>query len=311
VLLGEVNLPPKDARAFFGDEDGDELQMLFDFVGNQALYLGLARGEAAPLVKALRDAPAIPPDCQWGRFVRNHDELTLDKLTDEERQEVFAAFGPDESLQLFGRGLRRRLPTMLGGDQAAIRMVYSLAFSLPGTPVLFYGEEIGMGENLAIEGRMSVRSPMQWSADEHGGFSTVADAGALCRPLTEGSFGPGAVNVAAQRRDPGSQLNWTERLIRRRRECPEIGFGTLTVLDVEAPSVFAHRCDWQGSTVVAVHELGGEPATVALELDDAEALVDLFSDAVEAVEEGQVTLSLERHAHRWFRVRRPGRRLPP
>ena len=165
--------------------------MLFDFVGMQAMYLALARGEAEPLRTALEQAPEIPPDCQWGRFVRNHDELTLDKLSDEERQEVFAAFGPDESLQLFGRGLRRRLPPMLDGNSQAIRMVYSLAFSLPGTPVLFYGEEIGMSENLEIEGRLSVRSPMQWSDEPHGGFSKVAVPEALCRPLVDDDrYGP-------------------------------------------------------------------------------------------------------------------------
>ena len=128
------------------------------------MYLALAREQSAPLEQALAALPTVPPDCQWASFVRNHDELTLDKLSASEREEVFAAFGPEEELQLFGRGLRRRLPTMLGGDQQRIRMVYSLMFSLPGTPVLFYGEEIGMGENLAIEGRMSVRAPMQWSA---------------------------------------------------------------------------------------------------------------------------------------------------
>ena len=114
----------------------------------------------------------MPATTQWAMFVRNHDELTLDKLSESERQEVFAAFGPEEEMQLFGRGLRRRLPPMLDGDQARIRMVYSLLFSLPGTPVLFYGEEIGMGENLDIEGRMSVRTPMQWADATNGGFST-------------------------------------------------------------------------------------------------------------------------------------------
>ena len=163
MLLGEVNLPPEDQRTFFGDEDGDELQMLFSFTVNQAMYLALAREQSAPLEQALAALPAIPPDCQWASFARNHDELTLDKLSASEREEVFAAFGPEKELQLFGRGLRRRLPTMLDGDQQRLRMVYSLVFSLPGTPVLFYGEEIGMGENLAIEGRMSVRAPMQWS----------------------------------------------------------------------------------------------------------------------------------------------------
>ena len=153
--------------------------------------------------------------------MRNHDELTLDKLSEDERAEVFARFGADPSLQLYGRGLRRRLPTMLDGDERAIRMVYSLAFSLPGTPVLFYGEEIGMAENLAIEGRYSVRAPMQWSPD--GGFTRLrravpADGRGRLRARS-GSTSP------TQRRDPDSLLNWFERLIRRRRECPELGFG--------------------------------------------------------------------------------------
>src|SRR5215208_5734580 len=125
------------------------------------MFLALAREEGAPLARALEALPPIPHDCQWANFVRNHDELSLDKLSDDERQEVFAAFGPEEELQLFGRGLRRRLPTMLGHDERRIRMAYSLMFSLPGTPVLFYGEEVGMGECLEIPGRLSVRSPMQ------------------------------------------------------------------------------------------------------------------------------------------------------
>src|SRR5215211_6613477 len=122
ILVGEVNLPPDQQRQFFGDEDGDELQMILSFNVNQAMYLALAREEAAPLARALEALPSIPEDCQWANFVRNHDELTLDKLSDDERQEVFAAFGPEEELQLYGRGLRRRVPTMLGGDQRRIRM---------------------------------------------------------------------------------------------------------------------------------------------------------------------------------------------
>ena len=148
VLLGEVNLPHKEQLLYFGGDDGDELSLQFDFIGMQNVYLSLARHDARPLVKALAERPAPSSDVQWATFVRNHDELTLDKLTDEERAEVFAAFGPEERMQIFGRGLIRRLPPMLGGDPRRIRMVYSLLFSLPGTPVLFYGEEIGMGENL-------------------------------------------------------------------------------------------------------------------------------------------------------------------
>jgi trehalose synthase len=308
VLLGEVNLPPRDGRAFLGDEDGDELHMLLDFLGNQALYLALARGEAEPLARALTTFPAIPDTASLGRFVRNHDELTLDKLSDDEREEVFARFGPEKDLQLYGRGLRRRLPPMLGGDERALRMVYSLAFSLPGTPVLFYGEEIGMGENLAIESRYAVRSPMQWSAEPNGGFSTVEDASRLRRPLTEGEYGPEHVNVTAQRRDAHSLLNWFERLIRRRRECPEIGFGTSTLLETDAPSVLAHRCDWEDSTIVAVHELSGEAVEVSLPVDDGSALVDLFA---RDDHELPATLRLAPHAAHWFRVRRGDARLPP
>jgi glycosidase len=216
---------------------------------------------------------------------------------------VFSRFGPSKELQLYGRGLRRRLPTMLGGDQRAIRMVYSLTFSLPGTPVLFYGEEIGMAENLAIEGRYSVRAPMQWTAD--GGFS---EASSLRRPMVEGDYGPRHVNVAAQRRDPHSLLNWFERLIRRRRECPELGFGTMTPLETGAPSVFAHRCDWEGQTIVAVHELAGRDVTVTLPLDDGDGLVDLFEDAEHPP---GAALELAPYGAHWFRVRRPGERLVP
>ncbi len=308
VLLGEVNLPAKDVRAFLGDEDGDELHMAVDFLGNQALYLALARGEAEPLARALREMPELPEEASLGRFVRNHDELTLDKLSDSERQEVFARFGPDPSMQLYGRGIRRRLPTMLGGDQRAIRMVYSLAFSLAGTPVLFYGEEIGMADNPEVEGRMAVRTPMQWSAEPNGGFSTVDDPARLRRPLPRGEFGPEHVNVATQRRDPDSLLSWFERLVRRRRECPELGFGTLELLETGAPSVFAHRCDWDGATIVAVHELAGREAEVTLPVEDGEALVDLFADAEHPL---PATLSLPPYAAHWFRVRRKGVRMPP
>jgi trehalose synthase len=308
VLLGEVNLPPDELRTFFGD-DGDELHLCFNFPLNQAVYLALARGDAAPLARMLRDLPEIPEDCQWANFVRNHDELTLDKLSEEERAEVFAAFGPQERHQLFGRGLRRRLPTMLGGDQRRIRMVYSLVFSLPGTPVLFYGEEIGMAENLAIEGRQSVRAPMQWAPEEQGGFTTAKKP---VRPLVEeAGWRPEELSVAHQRREPDSLLNWMERLIRRRRECPELGWGRVTVLDVDPPAVLAHRCDWEGNTVLAVHSFGDEVAAVELPLEDATAAVDLFTHDELRPQEGKLLLPLDPYAHRWFRLRRDGQRLPP
>jgi maltose alpha-D-glucosyltransferase/alpha-amylase len=310
MLLGEVNLPPDELRAFFGDEDGDELHMCFNFPVNQAMYVALARHDAGPLATALRTMPAIPEDCQWANFVRNHDELTLDKLSDAERAEAFAAFGPEQGHQLFGRGLRRRLPTMLEGDQQRIRMVYSLVFSLPGTPVLFYGEEIGMAENLDIEGRMSVRAPMQWSPENHGGFTTAPEP---VRPVVDApGWGPKHLNVANQRRKDGSLLNWMERLIRRRRECPEIGWGRSTVLDVSDSAVLAHRCDWDGNTILAVHSFSAAPLEVEVPVDGAEGAVDLFAEEeLHPGNDGAMILELGPYDHRWLRLRRRGQRLPP
>ena len=310
ILIGEVNLPPEQQREFFGNDD--ELHMVLSFTVNQALYLALAREQAAPLAEALHSLPELPEDCQWANFVRNHDELTLDKLSEDERQEVFAAFGPEKELQLYGRGLRRRVPTMLAGDEDRIRLAYSIAFSLPGTPVLFYGEEIGMAENLELEGRMSVRSPMQWSPERHGGFTTADEP---FRPLvsTEGCT-PEDVNVAHQRREPDSLLNWFERLIRRRKECPELGFGVCTLLDAGEPSVLAHRSDWDDSTIVAVHNLAGRDVSCAIALDDADGavLVDLFGhDELSVGDGGEVALELPRYGARWYRVRRPGQRVAP
>jgi trehalose synthase len=313
VMLGEVNLPAGQLAEFFGD--GDELELLFDFPLMQAMYLALARRQAAPLRAALENRPDIPDDAQWAVFVRNHDELTLDQLSDQERAEVFEAFGPEPDMQVFGRGLRRRLPPMLGGDPARLRLVYSLLFSLPGTPVIFYGEEIGMGENLDVEGRMSVRTPMQWTAEASGGFSS-APVAELPRPLPEGRFGPGEVNVSAQRRDPDSLLNWMERVIRRRRETPELGWGTTTLLDADDPAVLAHRCDWEGEAVVAVHNLSPEARRVTLRLGPMEGIggvVDLLpEDQPERdVEGSSMELALEGFGHHWFRLHGRRRATPP
>ncbi|WP_433004389.1 alpha-amylase family protein [Kribbella sp. CA-294648] len=308
VLLGEVNLPYEQTREFFGDEDGDELTMCFDFIGMQKLYLSLARSDPAELVKALRERPVPPEEGQWGLLVRNHDELTLDKLTEDEKQEVFAAFGPDKDMQLYGRGLRRRLPTMLGGDMARIKMVYSLLFSLPGTPVLFYGEEIGMGENLKAEGRNAVRSPMQWTSDVNGGFST-ADPDQLAGLVVEGDLSPEHVNVAAQRRDPDSLLNWITLLIRRYRESPELSWGECTVLQVDAPSVFAHRSECEGGAVIAVHNFADTPVKLTLPIAGAGPgvrVADLLSGEISDIEaDGSLQHSLAGYGSCWLRVLRP------
>ncbi|HEX2043178.1 MAG TPA: alpha-amylase family protein [Acidimicrobiales bacterium] len=313
ILLGEVNLPPKQQREFFGDEDGDELHLVFNFSLMQRIYLALARRDARIVEDALAALPAVPFDSQWANFLRNHDELTLDQLSDSERQEVFDAFGPDPEMQVYGRGLRRRLPSMFGGDQRRLRMAYSLMFSLPGVPVLFYGEEIGMGENLAEKARAAVRTPMQWSDEPGSGFST-ADPSRFPARLPDGEYGPLAVNAAAQRRDPDSLLNWFERLIRRRKELPTIGFGEWRVIPTEPRAVFAHRCDWDGSTVVAVHNFSPEPSRVHVPLqgdEDVVGLDDLLGRERVQLDRPEFELTLEGYGYRWLLVRRRGQRLPP
>ncbi len=263
MLLGEVNTDLKALARFFGDEDGDQLNVQFAFLLNQHLWLALAREDAEPLEAVIRSLPVAPPDNTWANFLRNHDELSLDKLTEPQRKEVFAAFGPRKDMQLYGHGLRRRTAAMLGGDGPRLRMAWSLMLSLPGTPVIFMGDEIGMGENLALPDRMSVRVPMQWSDERNGGFSSAAPKD-LVRPVKTGRFGPKHVNVAAQRREPDSLLNFLERLIRRRKETPEFGWGSSTLIETAAPQLFAHRCEWQGSTVAAVHNLSPTKARATL-----------------------------------------------
>jgi trehalose synthase len=314
ILLGEVNVPHEEQQKFFGDEDGDELTMMFDFIGMQSLYLSFARQDAQPLSQAIASRPTISPDSQWASFLRNHDELTLDKLSDNQRQEVFDAFGPDPDMQLFGRGLRRRLPPMFAGDPRRVRMAYSLMFSLPGTPVLFYGEEIGMGENLDVPGRLAVRTPMQWSWASNGGFSQAGPA-RLIRPVTGGAFGPEHVNVVDQRADPDSLLSFISLLIRRYRQSPELGWADLEVLDQPHRQVFAHQCRWDDRRLVALHNLSPDSCTVPLRLDDCDDtvhLVDLLRAGSTPLDaEGCAELTLDGYGYRWLRVMSNNtRRLP-
>lgn len=315
IMLGEVNVPFADQVEFFGGQEGDELTMMFDFVGMQATYLSMARQDARPLAQALRDRPVekISPDSQYATFLRNHDELTLDKLSASERQEVFDAFGPEPEMQLYGRGLKRRLPPMLDGDPRRLRMAYSLMFALPGTPVLFYGEEIGMGEELSQPGRMAVRTPMQWTNEENGGFST-APKRRLVAPVVSGAYGPEHVNVAAARHDPESLLSHITRMAQRYRECPELGWGTYDVLEQPIDAVLAHRSTWGHGSMVLLHNLGAESVVVPLRLaeDKGTVLIDLLQTGeCEIDAKGRAELALDGYGYRWLRVMHPGdRRLP-
>ncbi len=313
ILLGEVNLPYDGLARFFGDPDsdrGDELTMCFDFVGMQQMYLSMARGDARPLAAALRERPAAPRDAHWATFVRNHDELTLDKLSDAERAEVFASFGPEKDMQLYDRGLRRRLPPMVDGDRRRVELAYSLLFTLPGTPVLFYGEEIGMGENLAAEGRQAVRTPMQWTPEAGAGFST-AGPDAFPNPLVEGAFGCQKVNVYEQSRDPGSLLSRIRLFAERYREAPELAWGDYRVVDTGEKAVLAHAGRSGDGTVLAVHNFADEPVTVRLRLSEAGPggrLTDLLNEqhaGLTVPDDGLFRVELPAYGYRWLRVGTP------
>ncbi|HYZ15295.1 MAG TPA: alpha-amylase family protein [Candidatus Acidoferrum sp.] len=309
IVLAEANVLPADDMQYFG-EHGERLQMLFNFEVNQALFYALASADHGPLGAALEATKPRPASAQWAMFLRNHDELDLGRLTDEQRRKVFAAFGAEPRMQLYGRGIRRRLAPMLGGDRRRIELAYSLMMTLPGTVVLEYGDEIGMGDDLSLEERDAVRTPMQWSAEPHGGF-TKSDRPAL-PVIAGGPYGFEEVNVARQRRDPDALVNWMERLIRMRKEVPEIGWGDFIVLDTRSPEVLALRYDWRDNAVVVVHNLADTARAVTLRLraardadphrPDDTMLVNLLSDDHSRASDGQHTIDLEPYGYRWYRV---------
>ena len=302
ILLGEANVLPEENRQYFGDE-GEGVHMMFNFFVNQHLFYALATGEVETLAEAIHATLDIPPTAQWANFLRNHDELDLGRLTDAQRRTVFERFSPEKRMQLFGRGTRRRLAPMLG-DQRHERLAYSVMFSLPGAPVIRYGDELGMGDDLSLDGRDAVRTPMQWANERNAGFSTADE---LIYPVIDhGVWGYEHVNVAAQRRDPGSLLNWTARMIRLRKECPEIGWGRCSILETGSPHVLALRYDWRGNSVLVVHNFSSRPHEVHLDpgVENADRLSDLLKEEeLHAGEDGGYRIALDALGSRWYRVR--------
>jgi maltose alpha-D-glucosyltransferase/alpha-amylase len=265
----------------------------------------LASGDSRPLVKALKATKARPATAQWGQFLRNHDELDLGRLKDSERETVFAAFGPEPEMQLYSRGIRRRLAPMLQGDRRRLELAYSLMMTLPGTPVIRYGDEIAMGDNLRLPERNCARTPMQWSSEPHGGF-TESDKPTV-PVICEGPYSFEHVNVSTQRRDPNSFLNWTERIIRMRKELPEIGWGDFLFIRTGTPQVFALRYDWRNKSVLFVHNLSAIPREVFLMPGDVAGrgcvLVNVLSDDhSDATESGKHRVLLEPYGYRWYRM---------
>jgi trehalose synthase len=305
MLLAEANEPIGKIEKFFGDE-GEEMHMLFSFIVNQAMYLSFVRHDATAVADALRSLPPTPPQSQWANFVKNHDEASLDKLSDAEREEVFAAFAPKKDMRLFDRGIRRRFPSMVDGDRRRMELAYSLMFSLPGTPVLFYGEEIGLGDNPAMPDREAVRLPMQWANRPGGGFTT-ADEGSLPRKLLrDGPFAYGRLNVEQQRHDRGSFLSWMERAIRARKEWPEFGWGDWRVLGTRNDAVLAVVATWDGTSALAVHNFSDAPARATIRLP-ADATggrwLHTFSPGdgdAPRIDDDRLSLELPPYGYHWF-----------
>src|ERR1700754_5143673 len=263
IILGEANVKPKTDMEYFG-KSGDRMHMMFNFHVNQHLFYAMASADTRPLAAALKATRTRPATAQWGLFLRNHDELDLGRLTKAQREAVFAAFGPDKNMQLYNRGIRRRLAPMLGGDRRRLELAYSLMCTLPGTPVIRYGDELGMGDDLSLPKRNCARTPMQWSSEPHAGF-TKGDK--PCAPvIDEGPYGFEHINAAKQRRDPSSMLNWTERIIRMRKEVPEIGWGDFQIIPTRDPAVLAIRYDWRNNSVLFLHNLSDAPREVAFDV---------------------------------------------
>ncbi|MGH8140040.1 MAG: alpha-amylase family protein [Steroidobacteraceae bacterium] len=304
IVLAEANVLPDTDMEYFGSE-GERMHMMFNFQVNQHLFYALAASDARLLSKALKATRPRPATAQWGLFLRNHDELDLGRLTQEQRNVVFKAFGSEPRMQLYGRGIRRRLAPMLEGDRRRIELAYSLMFTLPGSPVVRYGDELGMGDDLSLPERTCARTPMQWSDEPNAGF-TKSDAPVL-PVISAGPFGYAHVNAAQQRRDANSLLNWTERIIRMRKEVPEVGWGDFEVIATRDPAVLAIRYDWRNNSVLFVHNLDSSPREVAFSVgipgEAGRSLINLLTeDHSHAGAMGKHRVLLEAYGYRWYRV---------
>jgi len=303
IILAEANVLPGTDMEYFGVA-GERLQMMFNFHANQRLFYAMAAADCRPLMKALKQTRPRPASAQWGNFLRNHDELDLGRLEPEQREKVFEEFGPKPEMQLYNRGIRRRLAPMLQGDRRRIELAYSLMMTMPGTPVLRYGDEIGMGDNLELPERNCARTPMQWSNETEAGF-TLCEKPVL--PLiSDGPYGYQHVNVADQRRNPESLLNWMERIIRMRKEVPEIGWGDFSFLSLRAADALGMLYTWRGNSVLTIHNLSSEPREITFKIGEPAnrcELTNLLShDHSQPDQDGGHTLLLEPYGYRWYRL---------
>ncbi|HUY56573.1 MAG TPA: maltose alpha-D-glucosyltransferase [Candidatus Micrarchaeaceae archaeon] len=263
LLLAEANQWPSDVIAYFGD--GDECQMCFHFPLMPRMFMALRQEQRYPITEILAQTPPIPPDCQWGIFLRNHDELTLEMVTDSERDYMYAEYARDPRMKL-NIGIRRRLAPLLGNGRRQMELLYGLLLSFPGTPILYYGDEIGMGDNVYVGDRDGVRTPMQWNGDRNGGFSRADFAQLYLPPLMDPLYGYQACNVEQQQRSESSLLQWVRRFIRVRQAHPVFGRGTFEVVEATNPSILGFLRASEGETILCVNNLSRFAQPVELDL---------------------------------------------
>jgi maltose alpha-D-glucosyltransferase / alpha-amylase len=267
VLLAEANQWPADVVDYFGD--GDECHMAFHFPVMPRMFMAARREDATPLLEILDQTPPIPGNCQWGLFLRNHDELTLEMVTDDERDYMYKEYAKDPRMRI-NLGIRRRLAPLLDNGRAEIELMTAILFSLPGSPVLYYGDEIGMGDNVYLGDRDGVRTPMQWTGDRNGGFSTADFAQLYAPPSMDPVYGFQALNVEAQLRTPSSLLRWTHRFIALRKQHPVFGLGRYEPLRPANRRIFAHIRSYEREVLLCVHNLARSAQAVELDLSEFE-----------------------------------------
>jgi maltose alpha-D-glucosyltransferase/alpha-amylase len=275
ILLCEANQWPEDVRPYFGE--GDEFHMGFHFPAMPRIFMSMRSGDATSLIDIINRTPAIPKNCQWCNFLRNHDELTLEMVTPEEREYMWREYAPEPRMRL-NLGIRRRLAPLLDNDRRKIGLANSLLFTLPGSPIIYYGDELGMGDNIYLFDRNGVRTPMQWNAGFNAGFST-AEADKLYAPLIDDlDYSPTVVNVAAEENDPGSLLNFIRKLISVRKLTPALVQGNFTwVQPGENPALAAFLREVEGQSVLVLHNLSGQAQSFSLSLSKPGLVKDLLN----------------------------------
>lgn len=308
MLLAEANQWPADVRPYFGD--GDEFHMSFHFPVMPRLFMALRREERTPITEIIQQTPEIPDTCQWAIFLRNHDELTLEMVTDEERDYMYREYAQDPRMRL-NLGIRRRLAPLMDNGRRRIELLHSLLFSLPGTPVMYYGDEIGMGDNIYLGDRNGVRTPMQWTGDRNAGFSRADGARLFAPVITDPVFGYQAINVESQERTSTSLLAWVKRLIRIRQRHDVFALGKLQFVPVPNAKVLAFTRTHQGQAALVVCNLSrfSQPAELDLSAWIGHTPVEMFGDTpFPEVGDRPYQLSLGPYTFFWFRLEAPAAR---